>query len=83
MCIYLPMNRNLSRYRLFAMTAVLPWNIQSYEQEEKRPPPYPKLCFGCAFELRVLRVPNPGAPQVSVADELPHLVGGPAEADVR
>ena len=40
MCIYLPMNRNLSRYRLFAMTAVLPWNIQSYEQEEKRPPPH-------------------------------------------
>ena len=41
MCIYLPMNRNLSRYRLFAMTAVLPWNIPSYEQEETRPPYIP------------------------------------------
>ena len=81
MCIYLSMNRNLSRYRLFAMTAVLPWNIQSYEQ--KRSHPNPKLCLGSAFEVRVLRVTNPGAPKVGVTHELPHLVGGPAEADVR
>ena len=45
MCIYLPMNRNLSRYRLFAMTAVLPWNIQSYEQKEKTPPHIPSYVW--------------------------------------
>ena len=60
-------------------------NICIYSPRPSEPVAIPALRHdGCApFEGTVLGVADPGAPQVRVTHELPHLVGSAAETDVR
>ena len=72
--------------QVYAMPAESRWvNICIYSPGPSEPVAIPPLRHdGCApFEVTVLGVADPGAPQVRVTHELPHLVGSAAETDVR